>query len=385
MRVGIALLFQNYLDMDRFEAAERGEVVGGPVVQDSQVMRDQFALADLVEPLGFDSLWTFEHRSTPYILLPNPQQFIAYFAARTKRIDFGTMVTVLPWHDPIRLAENLSLLTHMLGPDRRVRMGLGRGLSRREYASLGLEMAQSRQRFTEGLAVLREAFHSEAFSYRGEVFNYSRSSVRPRPLTTDVVDDAYAVWTSPDSMEVAASQGLSPLTIPSKDLESFKADLGTFDDLRAKHGYGPAKPPILQLFMYCNKDSAYAHEVADRYVGEYAEGASRHYEFGGAHFNHIPSYESYRDAGSSRLGGSSMAEVTLGSKQRILREAVVGSPEECLEKIAQCNEMMRPQEIALVATPGSIPKHLAAESISLFSEAVLPKAQRIGSTRAAIS
>jgi alkanesulfonate monooxygenase SsuD/methylene tetrahydromethanopterin reductase-like flavin-dependent oxidoreductase (luciferase family) len=242
VRVGVALMFQNYEDMDRFEAAERGEPVGEMAVQDSQIMADQFALADMVEPLGFDTLWTFEHRVTPYIMLPNPQQFIAYFAGRTQRIDFGTMVTVLPWHDPVRLAENLSLLTHMVGPNRRVILGMGRGAARREFAALDLDMSRSRQRFSETLAILREAFHKEQFSFHGEEFDYANVRVRPRPLRTDIVDNAYAVWTSSDSMEVAASQGLSPLTIPSKDLEAYQSDLGRYDDLRAKYGHGPGQP-----------------------------------------------------------------------------------------------------------------------------------------------
>src|SRR6267142_1554712 len=108
MRVGVALLFQNYHDMDRYEAMERGEDVGAMSTPDGQIVSEQLGLGDLVEPLGFDTLWTFEHRTTPYIMLPNPQQFISYFAGRTKRIDFGTMVTVMPWHDPVRLAESLA-------------------------------------------------------------------------------------------------------------------------------------------------------------------------------------------------------------------------------------------------------------------------------------
>lgn len=381
MKVGVALLFQNAKDMDRFEAVERGEQVGEQVAADADVLSDQLALGDLVEPLGYDSLWTFEHRTSPYIMLPNPQQFIAYFAGRTQRIDFGTMVTVLPWHNPVRLAENLSLLTHMLGPDRRIRMGVGRGLSRREYASLGIEMAESRPRFAEGLEILRRAFHEEMFSFHGEVYNMDNIRVRPRPLWTDVVDDAYAVWTSPESMEVSARLGLSPLTIPSKDLESYKEDLGSFDKIRTEAGYGPAKAPILQLFMFCHKDSEFAHETAEKHVEEYSDLSSRHYEFGSDHFNNIPSYESYRKGGDSRFAVSeSRREATLGSKARVLREGLIGTPEECIAKLDRIEELMHPSEIVMVSTPGALPKELAAGSLKLFSEEVLPYAKKTGFT-----
>jgi alkanesulfonate monooxygenase SsuD/methylene tetrahydromethanopterin reductase-like flavin-dependent oxidoreductase (luciferase family) len=379
MKVGVALLFQNATEMDRFEAMERGEEVGPPITPDSSVMADQLALGDLVEPLGYNSLWTFEHRTSPYIMLPNPQQFIAYFAGRTERIDFGTMVTVVPWHNPVRLAENLSLLTHMLGPNRRVRMGVGRGLARREYAMMGISMEESRARFSEGLDIIRRAFHEEMFSYKSDIFDFQNVRVRPRPLSTDIVDEIYAVWTSHQSLEAAASAGLHPLTIPSKDLEAYKDEIGTFDDVRAAHGMEPSKPPILQLFMYCDRDGDKAREIADKYVGEYSDVSSRHYEFGGSHFDNIKGYESYRKGGDSRFDVSEdRRQAALGSKTRVLREGLIGTPEECIAKVERIENLMHPSEIVLVSTPGSLPKELAAESLKLFSEEALPTIQKIG-------
>jgi alkanesulfonate monooxygenase SsuD/methylene tetrahydromethanopterin reductase-like flavin-dependent oxidoreductase (luciferase family) len=382
MKIGIALLFQNAEDMSRYEAMERGETVGAMSIDDSTVMRDQFALGDLVEPLGYDSLWTFEHRTDPYIMLPNPQQFIAYFAGRTSRIGFGTMVTVVPWHDPIRLAENLSMLTHMLGPDRRLVVGVGRGAARREFKSLDIEMEESRPRFHEGIEIIRKAFHNERFSYDGDVYHYEASSIRPRPLSTDVVDNMYGAWTSDDSMEAAARLGLSPLTIPTKDLESYKADIDGYDKLREGYGYGPARPPIVQLFMYCHEDQDVAYATADRYFGEYREIATRHYEFGGEHFRRLPSYASYAE-GSAKDGGGTQSEIALAGKQRLLREGLVGTPERCIARVQALQDMLQPEEIVLVSTPGSLPAQLAADSLRLFSERALPVIRQMKATAAA--
>ena len=55
-------------------------------------MKGELALGDLAEPLGFDSLWCFEHHFTSYMLSPNPLQTLTYFAGRTSRIQLGTMV-----------------------------------------------------------------------------------------------------------------------------------------------------------------------------------------------------------------------------------------------------------------------------------------------------
>src|SRR5438128_9507029 len=88
MRVGIAL---NML-------SEAGRT-------DVAVVSDHLAMGDLAEPLGFDSLFALEHHFTGYAMSPAPLQLLAYYAGRTTRTMFGTAVIVLPWHDPIRVAE----------------------------------------------------------------------------------------------------------------------------------------------------------------------------------------------------------------------------------------------------------------------------------------
>jgi hypothetical protein len=73
-----------------------------------------------------------------------------------------------------------------------------------------------------------------------------------------------------------------------------------------------------------------------------------------------------------------MSEAALGSKARIIREGLIGTPEECLAKIERCENLMHPGEIVLVATPGSLPRELAANSLKLFSEEALPVAHKMG-------
>src|ERR1035438_7057676 len=86
MEVGVSLFAQNYVDWDRYEAAEAGLPEGRApqLVTDAQIYREQFQLGRLVEPLGFDSLWTVEHHFTPYTMINNPTQFLAYFAGCTR-------------------------------------------------------------------------------------------------------------------------------------------------------------------------------------------------------------------------------------------------------------------------------------------------------------
>ncbi len=70
-------------------------------------------MADMAEPLGFESIWTAEHHFDDYTMCPNPLQFLTYMVGRAERALLGTMVMVLPWHDPVGVAEEISVLDPM--------------------------------------------------------------------------------------------------------------------------------------------------------------------------------------------------------------------------------------------------------------------------------
>ena len=91
MQVGMATIFQNPENQ----------------ISDGEVYRNELRLANLAEPLGFDSIWGVEHHFTDYTMCPDVMQFLTYMAGRTKQIKLGSMVVVLPWHDPMRVAEEI--------------------------------------------------------------------------------------------------------------------------------------------------------------------------------------------------------------------------------------------------------------------------------------
>ena len=78
-------------------------------------------------------------------MCPDPMQFLTYMAAKTKIIKLGSMVVVLPWHDPIRIAEQISMLDTL--SNGRLILGLGRGAGRVEFDAFRQDMKDSRERF----------------------------------------------------------------------------------------------------------------------------------------------------------------------------------------------------------------------------------------------
>ena len=88
------------------------------------------------EALGFDGIFFGEHHFTAYSLSPSPNLLVAALSQRTKRVRIGIMVNVLPFHDPLRLAEEgamLDLLTHG-----RLEYWLGRGIGEQEFLKRGV-------------------------------------------------------------------------------------------------------------------------------------------------------------------------------------------------------------------------------------------------------
>lgn len=119
--------------------------------------QDLFVVAD---ELGFDVGWVAQHH-VPLGGggLPSPWTFLAHAAARTKRIRLGTAITILPLEDPVRLAEDISVVDTLSGG--RVEVGVGSGGSEVEYAAFGRDVARKRELTTENLAVLRAALANE--------------------------------------------------------------------------------------------------------------------------------------------------------------------------------------------------------------------------------
>jgi alkanesulfonate monooxygenase SsuD/methylene tetrahydromethanopterin reductase-like flavin-dependent oxidoreductase (luciferase family) len=115
--------------------------------------QELFVVAD---ELGFDVGWVAQHHAPGGGGgLPSPWTFLAHAAARTRRIRLSTAITVLPLENPVRLAEDVSVVDLLSGG--RVEIGVGSGGSSLEYAAFGADVGRKRELTSEGLRVLRDA------------------------------------------------------------------------------------------------------------------------------------------------------------------------------------------------------------------------------------
>ena len=99
--------------------------------------------------------------------------------AAVPNIDLGTAAVILPWHDPLRVAEKAAVLD-MLSKGR-LRLGIGRGLARREFAAFRLSMDESRERFDEAAPMIVNALKTGFIEGDGQYYKQPRIEIRPRP------------------------------------------------------------------------------------------------------------------------------------------------------------------------------------------------------------
>jgi alkanesulfonate monooxygenase SsuD/methylene tetrahydromethanopterin reductase-like flavin-dependent oxidoreductase (luciferase family) len=350
MDVGVQMIFQNYRGRSR----------------DEEVVAAEMHTAARAEALGFAKLWPVEHHFTDYAACPDNAEFLAWVAAKTDRIGLGTGAFILPWNDPLRVAEKIVLLDHL--SNGRAVLGFGRGLARCEYAGFGVDMSESRARFDEAAAMILDALDSGFIEGDGPYYPQARTAIRPRPLR-GFRDRLYAVGMSPESVEQAAKLGARLMVFSQMPWESFAT--GTLVAYREtfERTHGRPAPPVLTVdLMYCDEDAARAEAVAAEHMAAYYLSVLEHYEIRGEHFKAAKGYEMYA-AASEVLRRMDVDEVARG----YVTIQSGGTPQRILESLARRRELLGDFELSIIVNYGGLPFDAAARSMETFARGVLPE------------
>jgi alkanesulfonate monooxygenase SsuD/methylene tetrahydromethanopterin reductase-like flavin-dependent oxidoreductase (luciferase family) len=337
---------------------------------DAAVVQEHFALGDLAEPLGFDSLWGLEHHFTGYAMSPSPTQLLAYFAGRTRRVALGTAVIVLPWHDPIRVAEQIALLDIMCGG--RCLFGFGRGAASAEYEGFGIPMSEARPRFAEAAQIIVKALGNEAFEHQGEFYKIARTSIRPRPISHPE-RRFYASSVSPESADMIAKLGFGMLLIMQNEWAKCREDIVRFHATAAAAGFAP-KPPIILTNVSVAESREEARERAIRYLGRKWQSIDDHYHFSDGHLGSVKGYESYGKMAKT-YAKLRDPEHLKKSTEFYVSIQIVGTPDDCLQQIGELQRVTGLGHLVTEFAFGNLPHHEAEQSMRLFADRVLPTLQ----------
>ena len=170
-------------------------------------------LVEWLDRLGYHEAWIGEHHSTGFETIGSPELFIAYAAARTTRIIFGTGVVTLPYHNPLMVADRIIQLDHMTRG--RVKFGAGPGLLVKDAMMLGIDQSVTRERMIDSLEIIMRLFRGEIVTKKSDWYNLVEAQCQLRPYTKPYPEIVVASVLTPSGAVLAGKHDLGMLCFSS--------------------------------------------------------------------------------------------------------------------------------------------------------------------------
>jgi len=333
-----------------------------PGKSQEECFREALAEVDAAEALGFDAVWFTEHHFAVHGLNSGLAAWLAAVAMRTRRVRIGSTVFVLPFWDPVRLAEDAATVDILSGG--RLEFGAGTGYRLDEFRGFNVEPAESRDRGRECLEVIQKLWTGEPVTFKGKYHELTDVAVRPVPKQKPHPP----IWMpgqSAESLEYIARQGhnwMSAATLAS--LASIVDRRGQLEAIMRQAGRSMAD---LGIYVHVPIHVAKATREEIRGVTEpgirwFRESAlwytARPVPSGGTIYNPggvlgAFDFESFYD-----------------------NDSFLGDPETCFRKIERLWRALRPTDLVLLFKLGQRQDEVLA-SMELFASEVMPRVRRL--------
>ncbi|WP_426226378.1 LLM class flavin-dependent oxidoreductase [Pseudarthrobacter sp. DSP2-3-2b1] len=344
---------------------------------DEEMYDGELDLAVRAEALGYDSVWAVEHHFSDYSMCPDNLLLMANIAGQTKDIKLGTGAIIVPWNDPLRVAEK-ALMVDTLSKGRLL-LGVGRGLSRKEYVPFRIPLEETRERFDEASAMIFEAVESGVIEGDGRFYPQPRAELRPGPRGS-FADRRYCVAGSPDSLVSAVNLRARLMSFIVRPVPDLMGNFTTYREMyEEKHGV--VAPAIcLNVNMYCHEDNELAQERHFEYISRFFHSNVDHYEMAGDHFATTKGYERYADT-AKRIQEAGLQ----GAADKYAETALWGNPEHILGQIEAIRDTLGDFEIIIAPCFGGMPYDQARASLELFAREVMPKARSLNGQKLSVA
>jgi alkanesulfonate monooxygenase SsuD/methylene tetrahydromethanopterin reductase-like flavin-dependent oxidoreductase (luciferase family) len=301
---------------------------------------------EMAEHAGFETAWVAEHHGTRYGgVCPTSMMLLAYLAGRTSRLRLCTAVSVLPLHDPVRLAEEALLLDQLTRG--RLEVGVGQGFLAVDFATLGVDMASRHERFKRGLEFMRSAL------------GHGRSANIPRIYPSRFQVEAIPMWgaaaTSVESISLFANAGLHLMLNPyTRSPKEVATAIAIYREKLTAAGHPALRARVLiHEHLYAAETEDLAREVPRPYLMSYLD--------------------SLREA-SREAAGENRTEHGAGPErydELFPQRVAFGTARQLRERISRWIEA-GVTDFAFSIRFGGMPSHLVQRSANLFSIEVAP-------------
>lgn len=317
------------------------------------------------EELGFEAVWLAEHHFQAFGgMFPSPAILGAAIAQRTETLRIGTAVVLLPYQNPIRIAEDYATLD--LLSNGRLEFGVGHGFVKWEALNFGVPPEESRERFREHLEVVLKAWTRPSMSHKGRFHEYTDLSVWPRPLQRPHPTVWMAATTTIESFESSGHQGYQMMLIPFlHDVEDLSRKVEAYLDARRAAGHDPLTARILAAYhLYVGEDAAEARSAGSAGVMEYIATAANAHKL----TPKLEEPESFRSHLAHRAALQTLSFDDLLARHRVL----VGSAVEVRDQLRYLRERLRLTDVAGLFALGGLTDAQVRASMRRFVEDVAP-------------
>jgi alkanesulfonate monooxygenase SsuD/methylene tetrahydromethanopterin reductase-like flavin-dependent oxidoreductase (luciferase family) len=330
--------------------------------------REAFALVDIAEETGLDTVWLGETHFNVNRPISAPIVVAGSIAARTKRLRVGMAVQVLPLISPLRIAEEAATVDQI--SEGRFEFGVGRSGNERAYRAMGIPYEESRDRFQEALDIILEAWKGETFSYEGKYNHITDATVTPMPYQQPHPKVRLASTTD-DSFSRVGRLGFPIfLSMRGMDVHGLESRLKDYTKSWAEAGHeGTAGDVSVRVPMYIGTSREGAIEEPRESLEAFFARMRVRYEQG-------------RDEeGSGGIGPERVALLKARAEQlakltyeEILDTKVIcGTPEEVIDKLTQFKETLGLTGFTAELNPGGLlPVEAVQRSLKLLTEEVMP-------------
>ena len=201
---------------------------------DAQVYEEAIEQSVAADELGFKCVWFAEHHFSQVGMVPDPLILCAAVAQKTKRIRLGTAISIMPFHNPVRLAEQAAMVDVLSGG--RLDLGVGRGSQPREFSGFGAKPSESREQLKEGLEIVDRLLRGETVTYEGKFYSCKDAVIHPAPLQRP----RPPIWVAGTSLETYTYAGENGFLIMASagftGPDVFKEKFGLWEDALAARG-----------------------------------------------------------------------------------------------------------------------------------------------------
>ena len=332
----------------------------------SERLRAVVEQAGYAEDLGFDSIWLAEHHFHSFGGLFSATPVIgSAIAQKTTTIQIGTAVILLPYHNPLRIAEDYATLDCLSGG--RLQFGIGHGFVKWEALTFGIPLDELRDRFRENLEIILRAWREPILDYKGRFHEFHGVEVWPRPVQEPYPTVWMAATTSVESFELSGRYGFNMMLIPFlNEVEELRHKMQTYFSARQAAGFNPSTARVLGVYhMYVGENSTEARVAAAQGLAEYSRAAFNAHSLTPG----MAEPESYKSHERHRVQIRQLSFEDMLAQSRVL----AGNAEEVREKVEYVRERLYLTDLAGNFALGGLTDDQTRASMRRFMEQVAPK------------